>query len=122
VDTLDGNRIPGVPAHLATLTVELTRGPVTVGIVQAVRSELWADDANTLRVDGWGAGVTALRVHAEFAAGGALLHPFAAIENLFDRRHIAAVTVNGFGGRVLEPAPGRHLYVGLVARFDPGRR
>ena len=122
VDTLDGNRIPGVPAHLANLTLELTRGPVTVGIVQAVRSELWADDANTLRVDGWGAGVTALRVHAEFAAGGALLRPFAAIENLFDRRHIAAVTVNGFGGRVLEPAPGRHLYVGLAARFGPGRR
>ena len=51
----------------------------------------------------------------------ALVRPFAALENLFDRPHIAAVTVNGFGGRVLEPAPGRHLYVGVEARYRPDR-
>lgn len=39
--------------------------------------------------------------------------PFVAVNNLFDRRYVAAATVNGFGGRVSEPAPGRWAYVGV---------
>lgn len=112
-DTLDGNTIPGVPAHLFDGTVALTRGPLTLALSQSIRSSIWADDTNTLEVDGWGLGVTALRAHARIGWGGTQLEPYAAVENLFDRPHIGSVTVNGFGGRVLEPAPGRHLYVGL---------
>ena len=122
IETLDGNRIPGVPAHLLDLTVSMVRGPLTLEVAQSVRSSIWADDANTLEVTGWGAGVTALRGHAEIVLGGMTLEPFAAVENLFDRSYIGAVTVNGFGGRVLEPAPGRHLYIGLAAGYRSGER
>ncbi len=38
--------------------------------------------------------------------------PFVGLTNAFDRSYIGSVTVNGFGGRVLEPSPGRNLYVG----------
>ena len=116
-DTLDGHRIPGVPAHLLDATIALTRGPVTIALAQSVRGAMWADDANTLEVDGWGAGVTALRGHTRIGVGDLVLEPFAAIENLFARPHIGSVTVNGFGGRVLEPAPGRHVYLGMAARY-----
>ncbi|MEA3246528.1 MAG: TonB-dependent receptor, partial [Gemmatimonadota bacterium] len=38
---------------------------------------------------------------------------FAAVNNLRDVRYVGSVTVNGAGGRVLEPAPGRNFYVGV---------
>ncbi len=119
VDTLDGNAIPGVPSHALDLSIAVRSGPVRVELEQSVRSAMWADDENTLEVPGWGAGVTALRVQGELPLGAAIVRPFAALENLFGRPYISAVTVNGFGGRVLEPAPGRHLYVGIEARYRP---
>jgi iron complex outermembrane receptor protein len=119
VDTLDGNAVPGVPAHTFDFSVAVTRGPLRLEVEQSVRSAMWADDENTLEVPGWGLGVTALRVQTELGFGSALVRPFVALENVFDRPHIGAATVNGFGGRVLEPAPGRHLYVGVEARYRP---
>jgi iron complex outermembrane receptor protein len=61
--------------------------------------------------------VTAVRASASFARGAVRLAPFAAVNNLFDRRHVGSVNINGFGGRVLEPAPGRNGYLGLEVRW-----
>jgi iron complex outermembrane receptor protein len=38
--------------------------------------------------------------------------PFVGINNLWDRRYVGGVTLNGVGGRVYEPAPLRVVYVG----------
>ena len=38
--------------------------------------------------------------------------PFLSVSNLFDRSYVGSVTINGFGGRVLEPSPGRYLFIG----------
>jgi iron complex outermembrane receptor protein len=38
--------------------------------------------------------------------------PFVGVNNLWDRRYIGSVTLNGVGGRVFEPAPQRVIYVG----------
>lgn len=113
VDTLTGNRLAGIPRHF--LRAGLRGGPVagfTMDLDQLVGSSLFADDANTLEVSGWGAGVTGLRLSWNGAAGPVRLTPFLSILNLFDRTYFGSVTINGFGGRVLEPAPGRHLFFG----------
>ncbi|HEU4698470.1 MAG TPA: TonB-dependent receptor [Gemmatimonadales bacterium] len=113
VDTLDGRRLPGIPRHVARLG--LRAGPVrgfTLDADQALTSAMWADDDNAIAVPGWGAGVTNLRAGWEGAVGRLRFAPFAAVENLTARRYVASVTVNGFNGRVLEPAPGRVVYVG----------
>jgi outer membrane receptor protein involved in Fe transport len=34
------------------------------------------------------------------------------VNNLWDRRYVGSVTLNGLGGRVFEPAPGRIVYFG----------
>jgi iron complex outermembrane receptor protein len=39
--------------------------------------------------------------------------PFVAVNNLFDRRYVGSVNINGAFGRVLEPAPGRNAYLGI---------
>jgi len=114
VDTLDGNHLAGVPAHFVRLALRLL--PTThirVDIEQQVSSSLFADDANTIKVNGWGAGVTTIRASAWSRLGGLRLEGFAGLNNLFDRAYVSSVTVNGAGGRVFEPAPRRNAYAGV---------
>ena len=116
-DTLDGKRLAGVPKHFFRATATITLGRLVVEADQMTAGEMFGDDRNTLRVEGWGAGVTSLRATAALAIGGVGLAPFGAVNNLFDRRYVGSVNINGFGGRVLEPAPGRHGYLGLEVRW-----
>lgn len=120
VDTLDGNQLAGVPAHFARGGLRW-RGPrgLTLQVEQALASALYADDANTIRVAGWGAGVTTLRADWAGAVGGVAVAPFAYLGNLFDRGHVGSVTINGANGRVFEPAPGRHLFLGARLGSPP---
>ncbi len=115
VDTLDGNRLPGVPDHYWRfgLRTELSSG-FYLDADQTLSSSLFSDDANSgaVGVDGWGAGVTNLRVGWTGDLGSMQLAPFLGFNNLWDRQYIGSVTLNGVGGRVFEPAPGRVVYVG----------
>jgi len=118
VDTLDGNVLPGVPEHQARFSVfAQLPGGVLLHADHNLSSGLLADDANALEVDGWGAGVTNVRASWTTDFGRASLTPFGGVQNLGGRKYVSAVTVNGFGGRVLEPAPGRNFYLGLEVGF-----
>ncbi len=111
---LDGNRLPGLPrgSGRVGLTGALGRG-LALDVDQVFRSSMYADDTNQLQAEGLGAGVTTLRLAWRGAQRGAAVGGYLMVGNLFDRRHVAAVTVNGAGGRVYEPAPGRVLTVGF---------
>lgn len=57
VDTLDGNRLPGVPRHFAELGVRIEAGGGwSLGVDHAISSSVWADDDNAILVDAWGGG------------------------------------------------------------------
>jgi len=122
VDTLDGKRLPGVPRSFLRLSGSAALGPVTVELEHSLAGYLFADDANTIRVQGWGAGVSSLRTQGRFTFGAMELAPFGAVENLFDRRYVGSVTINGVNGRVLEPAAARQGYVGMEVRWARARR
>ena len=115
-DTTDfgGRRLPGVPTDYVRLGLRTTlpRG-LWLDVDHTLSSELYADDANTLRVDGWGTGVTNLRAGWDGSLGAVRLSPFGAVNNAWDRSYVGSVTVNGFGGRVYEPSPRRNYYVGV---------
>jgi iron complex outermembrane receptor protein len=112
-DSLDGNRLPGVPDHFWRLGLRTNLpGGIYVDADHTISSSLPADDANSIVVDAWGAGVTNLRVGWSGNVGTMQLAPFLGLNNLWDRRYVGSVTVNGNGGRVLEPAPGRVIYIG----------
>jgi iron complex outermembrane receptor protein len=113
IDTLDGNQVPGVPRHTFRGVVEVTTGPATVEWDQQIVSRFFTDDRNTIAVDGWKAGVTAVRAQFQARLGRTAIRPFVGINNLFARRYVAAANVNGFGGRVFEPAPSRWAFVGV---------
>jgi iron complex outermembrane receptor protein len=111
----DGNRLPGVPEHYWRfgLRSALPRG-FYLDADHTLSSSLFSDDANTPAqgVDSWGAGVTNLRGGWVGDVGVLRLAPFLGLNNLWDRRYIGSVTLNGLGGRVLEPAPRRVVYLG----------
>ena len=72
-----------------------------------------ADDANTdsrgllgCRRDQPAARLGAAR------SGACISAPFLGVNNLWDRRYVGSVTLNGLGGRVFEPAPRRIIYFG----------
>jgi len=113
VDTLDGKTLAGVPTHFlrAGLQVRLPAG-VWLGVDQVLSSALYADDRNTLEVSDWGAGVTSVRIGWGGPQGPVTVEPFVFVGNLFDRSYIGSVTINGFGGRVLEPSPRRYVFAG----------
>lgn len=115
VESFDGRRLAGLPAHVVRIGL---RGAVGKGFVadldQAFSSSLFADDRNTIRVPEWGAGVTGVRLAWRGSLGERSAEPFLAITNLFDKDYVGSVTLNGAGGRALEPAAGRAIYVGLT--------
>lgn len=119
-EVLDGRTLPGAPERFTRVTLRARPfagllSPLALEADHTWASALFADDRNTLRVAGYGRGVLDLRTL--WSAGR--VRPFVALQNAFDQRYVGSVTVNGVGGRVLEPAPGRTAYVGIVV--DPRR-
>ncbi|MDQ2674472.1 MAG: TonB-dependent receptor [Chloroflexota bacterium] len=111
----DGNRLPGVPEHFWRfgLRTGLTNG-LFFDADHTISSSVASDDANTPEgfVDSWGAGVTNARLGWEGDVGVLQVSPFLGVNNLWDRRYIGSVTLNGVFGRVFEPAPRRVIYFG----------
>jgi iron complex outermembrane recepter protein len=120
VDTLDGKQLPGVPPQQLRLGLRSSswRG-LTFDLDQTWTSALFADDLNAIRVPGWGTGVTNIRAGwTGVLRNGYRIEPFAGVLNAQNTAYVGAVTVNGAGGRVLEPAPLRNWYVGLELGFS----
>jgi iron complex outermembrane receptor protein len=112
-DSLDGNRLPGVPEHFWRLGIRTSLpSDLYLDADHTISSSVLADDTNLIWVDAWGAGVTNLRLGWDGRAGQMKIAPFLGVNNLWDRRYVGSVTLNGVGGRVFEPAPRRVVYVG----------
>jgi iron complex outermembrane receptor protein len=122
VDTLDGNRLPGVPEHYWRLGLRtvLPRG-LYLDADHTISTSVVADDANTIFADAWGAGVTNARLGWSGDVGTVKLAPFLGVNNLWDRRYIGSVTLNGAFGRVIEPAPRRVVYAGMEVGYRTGQ-
>jgi iron complex outermembrane receptor protein len=110
---LAGHRLAGLPRSALHLGIRGSAGNTWIALDQSVMSSVWADDDNTIPVGGWH--VTDLRAGTSLTLGHTQLSPFVGVNNVWNARYVGSVTINGAGGRVLEPAPGRNVYVGLSA-------
>ena len=121
---LDGNRLPGVPEHFWRFGLRTSIvGGLYLDADHTISSSVASDDANTAEgiVDSWGAGVTNARIGWQGDAGALQLSPFLGVNNLWDRRYVGSVTLNGVFGRVFEPAPRRVVYLGTEIGYRAGR-
>jgi len=115
-------RVPGVAPHRAdaVLTYAGWRGLVAE-LEERYLSAVPVADANPAGSDAPAYAVTNVRLSAPRARlAGVALVPVVGVTNLLDREYVGSVTVNAFGRRYYEPAPGRSLYVGLEVAA-PGR-
>jgi iron complex outermembrane receptor protein len=119
---LNGNRFPGVPEHFWRFGLRTSLpADFFLDADHTLSSSIVADDANTIYVDSWGAGVTNLRLGWDGQSGQLEFAPFLGLNNLWDRRYVGSVTLNGIGGRVFEPAPRRIVYIGTEIGFRTDR-
>jgi iron complex outermembrane recepter protein len=110
----DGNRIPGMAPHALDAHTRWSPGPWFTEVRGHYRSAVPADDANSAEAAPHF--LLDLRVGAHgWRIAGVELAPLAGVSNALDRRHVAAVAVNAFGGRFFEPGPARSWHVGLRA-------
>ncbi len=104
----DGNRLPGVPDHFWRFGIRTTlpRG-FFLDADQTLASSVPADDANTIIIDSWDAGVTNLRLGWQGSAGSLQLGPFLGVNNLWDRaiHRLGHIERRGWSGDRAVAAP-----------------
>ena len=113
-----GRRLPGVARHEAWAELRWQVADHTVLMLDGRHTaRVYANGANTAHAPAY----TRLDLAAEttLARGALEWRLFARINNVFDRRIVGSVIVNDANGRYFEPAPGRHLLVGLTLGLRP---
>ena len=109
---LDGNRVPGIPAHRGYAHLQVEQNGIWGRLsVEAVPSYEVNDANNAAKAPRYS--LLGLRLgHRGLTWSGVTVTPFIAVQNLLDQRYAASVTVNG-GGTFYEPGPGRSYSAGL---------
>ena len=108
--------LPGIPMHNANLGITYAReqgfhATLTTNIV----GRQFAEDANTVTVEGYQ--FVNLRTGYVFDYRKASIRPYLGINNLLDQEYTDNVRINAFGGRFFEPAPGIHVFGGIVVQL-----
>ncbi|NDY95451.1 TonB-dependent receptor domain-containing protein [Wenzhouxiangella limi] len=115
-ERFDGKRMPGLPEHLLFAELAWRSGSGLYAIVDTLAvSEVYADNANSERVAGYG--LINARLGRAFDLGQQRLEVFLALNNLTDRRYFSNVRVNAARGAYYEPAPERNVFGGVRLGF-----
>ncbi len=111
-----GNQLPGLPKQFGYLGFSYATQNGFSGVLDTRYSgDLYANNANSVEVSSYT--VSNLRFNIDIQSGKWLFRTYAGINNLFDEDYNNNIRINAFGSRFFEPAPGRHVYVGVVANF-----
>ena len=113
----EGKMLPGIPENqfFAELAYRHDSGFYLSWDILMV-GDLAINNANTAISDSYE--VANLRAGHRLQMAGFELSPFIGINNLFDKKYMSNLRLNGFGGRVFEPAPVLNVYGGLSVRLN----
>ena len=115
---LKGNLLPGVPERRLFARVQTRPQDFRIRVEAEVVSEYFTNDANTAVNDGYVVFDASLG-HEGFTAGSVRIMPFVEVRNVLDAQYSGSVSINAFGGRYYEPAPGRAFLAGLQLHILP---
>jgi len=110
---LNGNNIPGVPGTYGGLVIKgKVKNWFKFQLDNSYRGSIFVNDENSLQDAS--AFLTHLKIQGEFPSTNKLtIHPFFAVNNLWDVLYNDNIRINAFGGRYFEPAPTRNFMFGI---------
>lgn len=112
-----GNRLPGIPEHLANLQLNYRHeSGLFARWNTRYTGSMQANDANTTTVSE--STVSDVRIGLLRTQGAWTFEPYLGINNVFDESYFSNIRINAFGGRYYEPAPERNAYAGIRVRYD----
>ena len=113
----EGKMLPGIPENqfFAELAYRHDSGFYLSWDILAV-DDLAVNNNNSVISDSYE--VSNLRAGHRLQMAGFELSPFIGINNLFDTNYMSNLRLNGFGGRVFEPAPTLNVYGGVSVRLN----
>ena len=109
----DDGRVPGFPPRLLTWTLTGRAGAVVLGLDGEAAASTAASRDPEQSADAYAVAHVRLAL-AGLALGRARATPFVTVRNVTDVTYAGSVVVNAFGGRFVEPSPGRHVVAGLA--------
>ena len=114
---LEGNNLPGLPEHqfFAELAYRHDSGFYAIWDILYI-DEFFANNANSTV----NASSTVANIRAGYQAqvGNWRISPYLGLNNMFDEKYNSNVRINGFGGRLFEPAPDLNFYGGITLRYS----
>ena len=112
-----GNNLPGLPENQLFAELRYQHGSGFYLVADALNiGKLYANNANTVTA---GSSIVAnIRAGFELKRGQWQVAPFLGVNNIFDESYNTNLRINGFGGRLFEPAPGINLLCGFHAEYD----
>lgn len=110
-----GNRIPGIPRHNLYTYAELTSNKMKMFIDVHIQDRMYTNNANTNYSKGYW--ISNVSISRDVGTSRIQMTPFATVRNIFDKRYISSVNINGFGGRFYEPAMPRNFQIGVAITF-----
>ena len=112
----DGNRIPGIPEHLANFALDWSHpSGFFAGWDLLYAGRFYADNANSVETGDYL--VSSLRAGFRWQADRWNLEPFVGVNNLFDEQYMSNIRLNAAFGRYYEPAPRRNMYGGILLTY-----
>ena len=112
----NGKYLPGIPKHLATLSVDYqTKAGLTLSLQSKYVGDLYTNDSNSVKDDDYN--LVNLNVGFKIKTKQIVLSPFLGINNVFDTKYNDNIRINAFGLRYYEPAPGFNIFGGIRAQL-----
>ena len=107
-----GNKIPGIPNEILTLSVEhKTNNELFLNVNIKNIGTMYANNSNTIKVNAFN--TFNFKIGKEFKLSKSILYPYLIVSNIFDKEYFDNIRINAFGGRYYEPAPKRTIFGGI---------
>lgn len=114
---LGGKKVPGIPLYRFNAVSSWTPGNFRGSITYKYVSDYDVNNLNTAYNEAYGIVNMEFSYRYSIQKTGVVLQPYMNVNNIMDVRYNGSVTVNAFGNRYFEPAPGRNWQLGISVNF-----